>query len=153
MPQLSLLPLSTSAAVIEALPLASSGTVMFLQTAVGGVVSLTVKVVEHVAALFAKSLTVIVMVVTPGPTSVPAAGLCVMVKDPASVQLSVAVIPPVTLGTAAWQLELAEALVPAGQADVITGGVVSATVTVAVQVGQGTPAGSQAEFSAVKVTV
>ena len=43
---------------------------------------------------------------------------------------------------------------PAGQV-VITGGVLSTTVTVAVQVGQvvGTASGSQAEFSAVKVTV
>jgi hypothetical protein len=52
-------------------------------------------------------------------------------------------------------LESAEALVPAGQEEVITGGVVSATVTVAVQLGQveGIASGSQAEFSAVKVTV
>jgi hypothetical protein len=43
------------------------------------------------------------------------------------------------------------ALVGAGQV-LITGGVVSTTVTVAVQVGQLEPA-SQPEFSAVKVTV
>jgi hypothetical protein len=101
MPQLSLLPLSTSAAVIAAWPLASSATVMFLQTAVGGVVSFTVKFVVHVAVLFDASFTVIVMVVVPTPTGVPAAGLCVMVKAPASVQLSVAATPPVTFGTAA----------------------------------------------------
>ena len=64
-PQLSVLPPSTSAPVIEALPLASSDLVMFLQTAVGGVVSFTVKVVVQVAALFAASFTVIVMVVVP----------------------------------------------------------------------------------------
>jgi hypothetical protein len=101
MPQLSLLPLSTSAAVIDALPPAFRVTVMFLQTAVGGVVSVTVKVVVHVAALFDASFTVIVIAVVPTPTRVPAAGLCVMVKDPASVQLSVATTPPVTFGTAA----------------------------------------------------
>jgi hypothetical protein len=101
MPQLSLLPLSTSAAVIEAFPLPSSATVMFLQTAVGGVVSLTVKVVVHEALLLASSFTVMVIVVTPEPTLVPAAGDCVILRDPAAVQLSVALTPPVTSGTVA----------------------------------------------------
>jgi phosphotransacetylase len=52
-------------------------------------------------------------------------------------------------------LEFAAALVPAGHPDVITGGVESTTVTVAVQVGQvdGTASGSHAEFSAVNVIV
>jgi len=101
MPQLSLLPLSTSAAVIEALPLASSATVAFLHDAVGGVVSFTVNVVVQVALLFAASFTEIVIVVVPAPTKVPAAGLWVIVNDTGAVQLSVAVIPPVTFGTAA----------------------------------------------------
>src|SRR5687768_9335845 len=66
-PQLSLLPLSTSAPVIEALPLASSAFVMFLHTAVGGVPSKTVKVVVHVMLLLLASLTVTVIVWVPGP--------------------------------------------------------------------------------------
>jgi hypothetical protein len=49
-------------------------------------------------------------------------------------------------------LAFAEALVAAGHV-VITGGVVSVKVTVAVQLGQLLAPGSQAEFSAVKVTV
>ena len=68
---------------------------------VGGVVSLTVKVVVHVAVLFDSSFTVIVIVVTPLPTSVPAAGLCVTINEAEGVQLSVATTPPVTFGTAA----------------------------------------------------
>jgi hypothetical protein len=45
------------------------------QVIVGGVVSFTVKVVVHVVLLLAASFTVIVIVVTPFVTSVPAAGL------------------------------------------------------------------------------
>jgi len=71
------------------------------QVIVGGVVSLTVKVVVQVALLFAASFTVIVIVVTPFVTSVPAAGFCVAVSEAASVQLSVATTPPITFGTAA----------------------------------------------------
>ena len=67
----------------------------------GGVVSFTVNVVVQVALLLAASFTVIVIVVTPLVTSVPAAGFCVTVKEAASVQLSVATTPPITLGTAA----------------------------------------------------
>jgi hypothetical protein len=100
-PQLSVLPPSTSEPVTDALPLASSATVAFLQTAVGGVVSLTVKVVVQVAALFDASFTVMVMVVVPALTSVPAVGLCVIVSEFAGVQLSEAVTPPVTSGTGA----------------------------------------------------
>jgi len=100
-PQLSVLPPSTSEPVIDALPFASSATVASLQTAVGGVVSLTVKVVVQVAALFDASFTVMVMVVVPALTSVPAAGLCVIVNELAGVQLSEAVTPPVTSGTGA----------------------------------------------------
>src|SRR5438552_17168052 len=66
------------------------------------------------------------MVVTPGPTSVPATGLCVMVTG---LQLSLATVPVATSGTAAWQLPSAEALPPAGT-EVIEGAVVSLTVKV-----------------------
>jgi hypothetical protein len=51
----------------------------------------------------------------PNPTIVPAAGLCVTVSDPVGVQLSETVTPPSTFGIAAWQLALAETVVPAGQ--------------------------------------
>lgn len=71
------------------------------QVIVGDVVSLTVKVVVQVAELSDSSFTVIVIVVWPLPTSVPAAGLCVIVSEVAGVQLSVAATPPVTSGTGA----------------------------------------------------
>jgi hypothetical protein len=100
------------------------------QVIAGGDESVTVKVVVQVAALFAASLTVTVIVVTPSPTGVPAAGFCVIASEPAGVQLSEAVTPPTTFGTAAWQFASAEAVVPAGQ--VADGGLVSFTVTTAV---------------------
>ena len=68
---------------------------------VGGVASITVKVVVHVVLLLEASFTVTVMVVTPAPTSVPAAGFCVTVNSSNGVQLSVATMPPMTFGTAA----------------------------------------------------
>jgi hypothetical protein len=99
--QLSVLPLSTSAAVIEALPVASSATVMFLHTAIGGIGSVTVNVVEQVTPLLLASLTVTIIVVVPVPTIVPGAGFCVTVKRPAGVQSSEASTPLVTFGTRA----------------------------------------------------
>ena len=71
------------------------------QVIVGGVVSLTVKVVVQVVLLFTASLTVIVIVVTPLVTSVPAPGLWVTVNEAVGVQLSEATTPPITFGTAA----------------------------------------------------
>jgi len=70
-----------------------------LHNAVGGVNSKSVKVVVHVLLLFEASLTVTVMVVVPVPTSVPAAGLCVMTNNSVGVQLSVASTSLVTFGT------------------------------------------------------
>lgn len=58
---------------------------------VGGVESLTVKVVVQVLTLLAASFTVTVIVVTPEPAIAPAAGLCVMINKPTAVQLSEAV--------------------------------------------------------------
>ena len=72
--QLSVLPLSTFAPVTVTLPVASSTAVKGLHTAVGGVPSKSVKVVEQVAPLLLASLTVTIIVVVPVPTSVPAAG-------------------------------------------------------------------------------
>ncbi|MEK6406204.1 MAG: hypothetical protein AABN34_04495 [Acidobacteriota bacterium] len=74
-PQLSVLPLSTSFAPTDALPVASKNTVALLHSAVGGIGSLTVKVVVHVLLLLLASLTVKVIVVGPVPTSDPAAGV------------------------------------------------------------------------------
>jgi hypothetical protein len=71
------------------------------QVIVGGVVSLTVKVVVQVETLSAASFTVTVTVVTPNPTSVPAVGSWVIVNEPAAVQLSETVTLPMTFGTAA----------------------------------------------------
>src|SRR5438876_2968042 len=58
MPQASLLPLLTSAAVMLALPLASNCTVMFLHSAVGNMLSATVTMASHVATLSLLSVTV-----------------------------------------------------------------------------------------------
>jgi hypothetical protein len=122
-----------------------SGLAIFAgQVMVGGVKSLTVKVVVQVVVLPASSLTVTVIVVVPEPTVVPAAGLCVIINNSGGVQRSDAVTPLMTSGTTA-QLLPAVTVVPAGQLAV--GAVMSATVTVAVQVA------SPAEFSAVMVTV
>ena len=71
--------------------------------------SVTVNVVEQVVELFAASFTVMVTLVTPVETSVPAAGDWVMVRLAGEVQLSVAVTLAVKSGTADWQLALAKA--------------------------------------------
>lgn len=91
------------------------------------------KLVVQVLLLFAASFTVIVIVVVPIPTGVPAAGFCVIVSAPGDVQLSLAETVVITLGTAAWQLEPAVVVIGAGQ-DVMTGGVLSITTTVVAQV-------------------
>src|SRR5205823_12176825 len=73
-----------------------------------------------------------VIVCAPRPTSVPAAGDWTMVIPLVPLQLSLAVTPLNTFGTAAWQLPSALALVGAGQ--LTLGIVVSLTVNVVVQV-------------------
>ena len=73
---------------------------------VGAVLSVTVNVFVHVLKLPAASVTVIVTVVTPFVTTVPAAGDWVIASEPAAVQLSVAVTPLIKLGTVAEQLAL-----------------------------------------------
>lgn len=85
-------------------------------------------VVWQVALLLAASRTVIVTVVTPIPTRVPAAGDCVIEVTP---QLSVATTEPVKFGTGAWPLLFAEADCGGAQLT-ITGDVLSMTVTVCV---------------------
>jgi len=92
----------------------------------------TVKVVVQVALLPAPSVAVTVIVCAPNPTSVPAAGDWLKVIPLVPLQLSLAVTPLNTFGTAAWQLPSALALAGAGQLTV--GTVVSITVKVVVQV-------------------
>ena len=99
----------------------------------GAVLSVTVNVVEQVAALFAASFTVMIMLVTPVETSVPAVGDWVIVRLAAEVQLSVAVTFAVKSGTAAWQDALAKADWAGAQVTMI-GAVLSVTVKVVEQV-------------------
>src|SRR5438477_60524 len=101
------------------------------QVTTGLVVSMTVKVVEQESLLPAASVAVTVMVWTPRPTSVPAAGLWVSVMALAALQVSVTVTAPRTLGTAAWQVPSALAVGMTEQ--VTTGLVVSMTLKVVEQ--------------------
>src|SRR2546429_8738907 len=84
------------------------------QLTLGTVVSFTVNVVVQVALLPAASVAVTVIVCAPGPTSVPAAGDWIKVIPLVALQLSLAVTPPNTFGTTAWQPASALALVGAG---------------------------------------
>src|SRR5207249_5028106 len=102
------------------------------QITVGAVLSVTTKLVVQVALLPAASVAVTVIVFVPGPTSVPASGLCVRVIELVGVQLSLTLTPPRTLGTAAWQFTSALAL---GVAEQISVGVaLPVTVKLVVQV-------------------
>src|SRR5439155_22382826 len=102
------------------------------QSTLGAVVSDSVKVVVQVALLVAASVAVTVIVCVPNPTSVPAAGDWLRVIAPTSLQSSHTAIPPITLGTAAWQFP--SALAPATAEQTTVGAVVSVTVKVVVQV-------------------
>src|SRR5437773_1481177 len=128
---LALTPLKTSGTaarqLVCALALVGAG-----QITVGAVASVTVKVVVQVALLVAASLAVTVITCTPNPTSVPAVGSWLKVIPLVPLQLSVALTPPNTSGTAARQLVCALALVGAGQ--ITVGAVASLTVKVVVQV-------------------
>src|SRR5437764_6059544 len=102
------------------------------QTTLGAVVSVTVKVVVQVALLVAASVAVTVIVWVPNPTSVPAAGDWLKVIAPAPLQASLTLTPPITSGTAAWQLP--SALAPGTAEQTAVGAVVSLTVKVVAQV-------------------
>src|SRR5437763_10085733 len=102
------------------------------QLTVGTVVRSEERRVGQVALLPASSVAVTVIVFVPNPTSVPAAGDWTRVIPLVPLQLSLAVTPRSTFGTAAWQLPSALALVGAGQLTV--GTVASVTVKVVVQV-------------------
>src|SRR5213080_311973 len=111
---------------VPALALVGAG-----QITVGAVPSVTVKVVVHVALLVAASVAVTVITCTPNPTSVPAAGDWLKIIPLVPLQLSLALTPPNTSGTAARQFVPALALVGAGQ--ITVGAVSSVTVKVVVQ--------------------
>ena len=102
------------------------------QTTIGAVVSLTVNVVVQLALFPAASVAVTVIVWLPRPTRVPGAGDWLKVIAPAPLQASLTLTPPITLGTAAWQLP--SALAPGTAEQTTLGAVVSLTVKVVVQV-------------------
>src|SRR5438093_11123941 len=92
----------------------------------------TVKAVVQVALFPTASAAVTVIVCVPSPTSVPAAGDWLKVIAPAPLQASLTLTPPITSGTAAWQLP--SALAPDTAEQTTLGAVVSVTVKVVVQV-------------------
>src|SRR5436309_14105526 len=128
---LALTPLKTSGTaarqLMPALALLGAG-----QIAVGAVASVTVNVVVQVALLVAASVAVTVITCTPNPTSVSAFASFFRSIPLVPPQLSVALTPPNTSGTAARQLVAALALVGAGQLTV--GATRCWTETLAVQV-------------------
>src|SRR5438876_824533 len=113
--------------LVPALALLAAGRVT-----VGAVSSVTVKVVVQVALLVAASVAVTVITCAPNPTSVPAVGDWLKVIPLVPLQLSLALTPPNTSGTAARQFVPALTLVGAGQ--ITVGAVSSVTVKVVVQV-------------------
>jgi hypothetical protein len=92
----------------------------------------TVKLVPQLTEFPEGSATVMMTGVVPRPTSVPAAGLCVMKRDVPE-QRSEATTEPVKLGTGATQFVPASA-VTGGAQEAMTGGVVSTTLTIRVAV-------------------
>src|SRR2546426_527404 len=111
---LALTPLKTSGTAarqfVPALALAGAG-----QITVGTVSSVTVKVVLQVALLVAASVAVTVITCVPRPTSVPAAGDWLKAIPLVPLQLSLALTPPSTSGTATRQFVPALTLLGAGQ--------------------------------------
>src|SRR5436305_11597631 len=99
-------------------------------------------VVRQVGLLRESFVAVTVIVCAHGATGIPATGDCLVETSSVPLQLSLAVTPPNTFGTIAWQPASALALVGAGQLTV--GTVVSITVNVVVQVAL-LPAASVAE--------
>src|SRR5204862_7598784 len=85
-----------------------------------------------VALLVAPSVAVRVFVCVPDPPVVPASPTRRSSVLPAPLQASLTLTPPITLGTAAWQLP--SALAPGTAEQTTLGAVVSLTVKVVVQV-------------------
>src|SRR5438876_7196082 len=102
------------------------------QITVGALLSVTVKVVVQVALFPAASVAVTVMVCEPRPTTLFPSATLFRVIALGALQLSLTLAPPMTLGTAAWQLSSAVAGCVAEQISV--GGLLSVTVKVVVQV-------------------
>src|SRR4029453_14579627 len=92
-----------------------------------------VRVVMQVASLPTASVTCKVTVVVPRPSGVPAAGVCVTVTE-VPLQLSLAVTSTTKLGTVVDPGEQAGAIGLSGGQFVITGGVLSTTVTLKLHV-------------------
>src|SRR5439155_249018 len=97
----------------------------------GAVVVLTVKVVVQLALFPAASVAVTVIVWVPRPTRVPGAGDWLKAIALGALQSSLTLAPPMTLGTAAWQVSSALAGGVAEQ--IIVGALLSVTVKVVVQ--------------------
>src|SRR5436305_1638655 len=72
-------------------------------------------VVRQVGLLRESFVAVTVIVCAHGATGIPATGDCLVETSSVPLQLSLAVTPPNTFGTAAWQPASALALVGAGQ--------------------------------------
>src|SRR5205814_7128130 len=102
------------------------------QITVGAVSSVTVKVVVQVALLVAASVAVTVITCTPFPYTTLSPSDWLKVSPLVPLQLSLALTPPNTSGTAARQFVPALALAVAGQ--ITVGAVSSVTVKVVVQV-------------------
>ena len=101
-PQISFDPLSICAALIVAFPLASSCTVIFLQMAVGGVLSITVTTALHSLKLPAESVTLNFTVFAPVLLQSKVFGVAVNVNapeqlsyDPLSMSIPLMVLLPV----------------------------------------------------------
>src|SRR5881227_933176 len=101
------------------------------QTTVGALLSLTVKVVVQLALFPAASVAVTVIVCVPRPTSVPAAGDWLKLIALDALQASLTLTPPMTLGTAAWQLS--SALAGCVTEQITVGALLSVTVKVVEQ--------------------
>src|SRR5262249_35862233 len=99
----------------------------------GALDSKTLKGTMQVVLLFALSVTVTVMGFGPTPTSVPAAGLCVIISEVVGVQLPAATISGMTFGPVPGQPAPAGTDLPVGQV-VIVGATMSAIVTTVEQV-------------------
>src|SRR3989442_147705 len=102
------------------------------QITLGAVLSVTVKVVAQVALVPAASVAVTLIVCVPTATGVPAAGDWLKLIAPGPLQPSLTLTPPLTSGTAPWQVPSALTLGPAER--ITLGAVLSVTVKVVAQV-------------------
>src|SRR5258708_4808618 len=127
MPQISLLPPSTSAAASVPLPAPSRTTVAALHLAVGGVLSTTVTVAVQAASLLLLPVTVKVTVFGPTFAQVKVFGLTLRLLMP-----QISLLAPSTSAAASVPLPVPSRTTVAAL-HLAVGGVLSTTVTVAVQ--------------------